>query len=105
MAELYTTVAGRLERDYYWPIMKNLADEVVFRSLLAIQNELRSDLILPSREAGERTHLLKPLVDLASDKNRKRETAIVRLAHKVEETTLYEGVQRLIWRAKGQNPE
>lgn len=105
MAELYTTVAGRLERDYYWPIMKSLADEEVFRSLLAIQNELRSDLILPSRETGERIHLLKPLADLASDKNRKRETAIVRLAHKLEQTPIYEGIQRAIWRSKGQNPE
>ncbi len=105
MAELYTTVAGRLERDYYWPIMKNLADEGVFKRLLVIQDELRPDLILSVREARERSHLLKPLADLASGKNRKRETAIIRLAHKVEETSLYEGVQRLIWRAKGQNPE
>ena len=105
MAELYTTVAGRLEQDYYWPIMKSLADEEVFRSLLAIQNELRSDLILPSRETGERIHLLKPLADLASGKNRKRETAIVRLAHKLEQTSIYEGIQRAIWRSKGQNPE
>lgn len=105
MAELYTTVAGRLERDYYWPIMKSLADEGVFRRLLAIQVELRHDLILPVRDARERFHLLKPLADLASGKTRKRETAIVRLAHKVEDASAYKSIQRLIWRAKGQNPE
>lgn len=105
MAELYTTVACRLEQDYYWPIMKSISDEGVFQSLLFIQNELRPDLILPSRETGERVHLLKPLADLASGKNRKRETAIVRLAHKLEQTPIYGGIQRAIWRSKGQNPE
>ena len=105
MAELYSTIVGRLENDYYWPIMKNISDEEAFRALLAIQDELRTDLILVSHDAGERAHLLKPLADLASGKNRKRETAIVRLAHKLEETPIYEGIQKAIWRSKGQNPE
>lgn len=103
MAELYTTLIGRLEIDYYWPIMRNISDRDVFLRLLSIQSTLKPELILPARDSGARSYCLKPLTDLAPREIQKRDTAIVRLAHKVESSSLYEGIQRVIWRAKGQD--
>ena len=100
MAELYTTLVRRIDFDYLWMILGCIRDEGVLRRIVSIQNGLRTDLILSVRESGRHSYLLRPLVELTSG-TMGRDTAVVRLAHKVERSSLYEGIQRMIWRAKG----
>lgn len=100
MTELYTTLVRRIDFDYLWMILGCIRDEGVLRRLVSIQNGLRTDLILSVRESGRHSYLLRPLVELTSG-TMGRDTAVVRLAHKVERSSLYEGIQRMIWRAKG----
>lgn len=105
MAELYTTLVDRIDREYCLAIVKTIEDEGVMRRLLSIQESLRADLYLPARDKGEDWHLLSPLDLLATGGNRRRDTAVVRLARKVESSSIYRGIQSVIRRMYGRAPE
>lgn len=86
---LYTMLVHRLNREYYSAIMEFINDEEVFSTLAKIQGNLDPSLIHDVRDNGWSTYLIKPFFDLISY----RKNAVVRLAEKVGESSLYKRLQ------------
>ena len=103
---LYTTLIRRIECDYFDAIMSNIQDEEVYTRLAEIQASLDCSMINFVREAGIKTHLLRPLATCANGivvTCATRDNAIVRLAKKIGNSSLYKRIQRLIERLRGVN--
>lgn len=88
---LYSLLIRRLDWDYCKPIVQNASDNGVFSRLLSIQQSLDFQRIDFVRENGLHYHLLQPLKDIRSQMF--EETAVVRLARKIERSKFYKALQ------------
>lgn len=91
LATMYTMLTLRLNRDYYEPIMEYISDEEVFTILVSIQGSFDPSLMNDAVENGWDSYLLKPLLDFKNG----TDTAIIRLAKKVQETKFYKTLQSI----------
>ena len=92
-SRLYTMLIRRLEEDYYPALVKNISDDEVFCRLTQIQVSLDLDLLAFARETGKHAYVLHALNDLKYLEI--GNTAIVRVARKISESTLYSSLQSI----------
>lgn len=90
MDVLYSYLFRRIERDYHDAIVENLDDPGVFLKMLAIQSEVDISKVTYVREQGTKAHVMIPLRELIEEKH---DTAIVRVARKLEGSGAYRALQ------------
>lgn len=93
---LYTTLVYRINRDYYPGIMEYITDEEIFTHLATIQGTLDLTLLNDVLEKGWKSYLIKPLFDFIN----RKDTAIVRLAKRAQDTSAYRFLQKIRARSR-----
>lgn len=89
---LYSRLIHRIDFDYNLAIQELLDDEEVLQRMVTIQSNLNIDKVPYIKEQGFRVFTLRPLYDEIC---RKKKTAIVRLADKVEASKPYKTLQNV----------
>lgn len=91
LSTMYSSLIFRLNRDYYQAIMEYINDEEVFTTLAIIQGNMNLSLVNVVKENEWKSYLIKPFFDLINHKD----TAIVRMARKAQNTPVYHFLQKV----------
>ncbi len=96
-ASLYSRLIMRIDNDFRLPLIENCNDTEVFLGLMKIQESIDISLINFVRESGGLYFMLKPLNDFSKGYH---DTRVVRIAKRIEKSSIYKGIQEKVFNLK-----